>query len=457
MSQRALRQLQRLLTMIELAHLPEPGSTDVARDSIALTWAGREIKVRLEPPRTWHVSVVPGERGRPDPGDPTRWRLHADSATTTLEMTGAAVAGRIGRYIGGSQNSGSIEIDGVAFDEWLREHPPEVAELRRRRAAEPHATPVRRLPQVKLPAETALHAATDDTAAGAGAHEPWLGLTEDAAADLAWARHARGAARRAGPPDATPVPIVNPADLADSALRPSDALGVRSLLAETVLAEERTPARDVGLRALCSSQVVSMEPSTLVALGTSEAIPPGWVHDIRLPLPAVSALVTGRVDVPVTVDGADVELLGFTLLSGPDGELLDQVLWHLVVDGDLAVRRGDAGKARFQPLVRNTAAWLGTHRAVRPPKGHRVGASATTGRPRPPSRVIRIGPSVASPPTLSGRGAAVAAHQRRGHWKRVRCGPREDWHYELRWIPPTFVGLGAPGPTQVWVLPLPGS
>ena len=33
----------------------------------------------------------------------------------------------------------------------------------------------------------------------------------------------------------------------------------------------------------------------------------------------------------------------------------------------------------------------------------------------------------------------MPAHLRRGHWRRVRVGPRSDWHYEMRWIPPTMI------------------
>ena len=36
-------------------------------------------------------------------------------------------------------------------------------------------------------------------------------------------------------------------------------------------------------------------------------------------------------------------------------------------------------------------------------------------------------------------GGTVAPHLRRGHWRRVRIGPRGGWHYEGRWIAPTLV------------------
>jgi hypothetical protein len=53
--------------------------------------------------------------------------------------------------------------------------------------------------------------------------------------------------------------------------------------------------------------------------------------------------------------------------------------------------------------------------------------------------------------------ASPAAHMRRGHWRRVRVGPRADWHYEGRWIPPTIVNPGgAPMPgLPIYRLPLP--
>lgn len=48
-------------------------------------------------------------------------------------------------------------------------------------------------------------------------------------------------------------------------------------------------------------------------------------------------------------------------------------------------------------------------------------------------------------------GRSVTPHFRRGHFRRVRLGHRDDWRYETRWIHPTFVrGAGTNEAVQVW-------
>lgn len=39
----------------------------------------------------------------------------------------------------------------------------------------------------------------------------------------------------------------------------------------------------------------------------------------------------------------------------------------------------------------------------------------------------------------AGTHASPVPHLRRGHVRRTRCGPRNDWWYERRWVPPTVV------------------
>jgi hypothetical protein len=50
------------------------------------------------------------------------------------------------------------------------------------------------------------------------------------------------------------------------------------------------------------------------------------------------------------------------------------------------------------------------------------------------------------------------AHDRRGYWNFYRCGPRDNWHYEGRWIPPrrinADVGEVVPG-RPIYRLPVP--
>jgi len=57
------------------------------------------------------------------------------------------------------------------------------------------------------------------------------------------------------------------------------------------------------------------------------------------------------------------------------------------------------------------------------------------GTPRPARRADPDRPQYNSP----------IAHDRIGHWRRARVGPRASWHYEYRWIPPVRVRGRDPG------------
>lgn len=57
--------------------------------------------------------------------------------------------------------------------------------------------------------------------------------------------------------------------------------------------------------------------------------------------------------------------------------------------------------------------------------------------------------------TADRAGTSPASHLRRAHWQRYRVGPRDDWQYEPKWIPPLVVNPGGPGPQRVTVYRLP--
>ena len=59
--------------------------------------------------------------------------------------------------------------------------------------------------------------------------------------------------------------------------------------------------------------------------------------------------------------------------------------------------------------------------------------------------------------TRSGEGthASPVTHPRRGHFRRVPVGPRNDNQHEVRWIPPVIVNPGAQGTGRIHIYRLP--
>lgn len=51
--------------------------------------------------------------------------------------------------------------------------------------------------------------------------------------------------------------------------------------------------------------------------------------------------------------------------------------------------------------------------------------------------------------------ASPITHRRRGHWRRQRVGPREDWYYERRLIAPIIVNPGGPSDDRLTIYRLP--
>jgi hypothetical protein len=197
-------------------------------------------------------------------------------------------------------------------------------------------------------------------------------------------------------------------------------------------------------------------------------------------------------DIVLTVRELGGYLSGVTLQADGDGRLADHALWIVATNptpdaSQLAQHdrlRGTAAgylpAATLRPLALNLAAAVswGAWTPPRPPvdlpdqrgsrpwrkavntgsfrRAERAGAYAavrvldldrTTRRGRPAN-------AQAGEPTRS----RPRAHDRRGYWNFYRCGPRDNWHYEGRWIPPrrinADVGEVVPG-RPIYHLPVP--
>lgn len=185
-------------------------------------------------------------------------------------------------------------------------------------------------------------------------------------------------------------------------------------------------------------------------------------------------------------------LSGVTLLANEDGTLADQVVWTVATNLDPAMAGtpmeydrmrgiidGYLPAATLAPLARNLAAavcWGAWTPPATPPALPEPGSRAwrkvfKSGALRRAERrgqlagvrvidLARTAAPTRQPGPTDGPGrASPRPHQRRGHWRRARVGPRAGWHYEGRWIPGRMVSLTggqpqAPGRT-VYKLPTP--
>lgn len=147
---------------------------------------------------------------------------------------------------------------------------------------------------------------------------------------------------------------------------------------------------------------------------------------------------------------------GVVLIAGSDGAgLSDSVLWLADVDGQHFVVPGRRSKSVLNPMLENIAAgvcWGGWSRDLAEPPTIRRAASRgrlDAGAPHDVASTVHEVRIHARRndrySTSEAAGAGRTPHVRRGHWRRSRVGPRDDWHYEWRWIDATYVG-GAPPP-----------
>lgn len=251
-----------------------------------------------------------------------------------------------------------------------------------------------------------------------------------------------------------------------------------------------------------------------MAVSVMESTPPdGELFDqLRLPFPAVAVTFSAELqfDHADLLSGAIVELddveaipfvdgiptildnvvskgggwCGVVFFAGEEGiGLRDEVLWIVStdppesqpLDRDRIMLWGRPSAASLAPAVRNLAAavawgsWVPPRIDLELPDFDNKEFKSFTNKGRfrrmePHGgavgvHVLDVGKM--SKPSDSGDAGSdkreIAAHLRRGHWKRVRCGPMDDWHYEARWIAPVVVNptSGVLGRVQVYRLPRP--
>lgn len=179
--------------------------------------------------------------------------------------------------------------------------------------------------------------------------------------------------------------------------------------------------------------------------------------------------------------GHPLSASGVILTADFDGSLSDLVAFVLADPIAKTTRfhvvEGRRSNSRLEPLVLNLAAavawgsWTPPDRGLELPDDARSPAFRDALRrgvfrrlePRGAAAAVRVLDAAkmaqrTRSETKTGMAhSSPATHLRRGHWQRYRVGPRRDWHYEPRWVPPVVVNpAGQPGRSvTVFRLPLP--
>lgn len=174
-----------------------------------------------------------------------------------------------------------------------------------------------------------------------------------------------------------------------------------------------------------------------------------------------------------------LSVAGVVLTAQLDGTLDNLVLWILAEPVAATTRfhavEGLLDQSHLQPLVANLAGavawgdWTPPERSLPLPEDPTAPAFRDALRrgafrrlePRGAVAGVRVLDTRAMfrPRTSSASadraGGSPAAHLRRAHWQRYRVGPRDDWQYEPKWIPPVLVNPGAAGSQRITVYRLP--
>jgi hypothetical protein len=239
-------------------------------------------------------------------------------------------------------------------------------------------------------------------------------------------------------------------------------------------AGKETPWTTTTRMLLFSAATYLVSPVDVDVYLAGEPPPADVVAEIRLPWPAVVVLFgadfqipRGRLGLLPHSTAEDLErlpydryltlgrtkglsLFGVVLLADDDQRCRDEVGWLIRAGADDAFARtlvpGSRHRSPLAPALGNIDAavcWAGWDptddsppevRHTRRRRARRTQPANAAAQPvviKSARRVRRVGRGV---------GGATAPHQRRGHWRRQRIGPRDEWHYEPRWIPPTIVG-----------------
>ena len=279
-------------------------------------------------------------------------------------------------------------------------------------------------------------------------------------------------------------------------LNPTDAARLKGALATAALVHHNQRLATTELsRLILEASLVLVPARDAYDLFTSEDLPRQWMRDIRLPFPVTTLCFSSPFQIPkswarslpdgecppavwdyrqwfgqIATSGA---LLGVTLVADADGTVSTNGIAHCaVLDNDQCSQAVNVpfrlDQTSLEGIVRPLAGWLSQPHLLTDDAGVMVTRSSSAARKRngpktavdegPKNSTITLKPSSTSKRRRpSGTHSTPSSHVRRGHWRRQRIGPRNDWHYEIRWVSPTWVTAGRAGepPNHVYVLPPP--
>lgn len=176
--------------------------------------------------------------------------------------------------------------------------------------------------------------------------------------------------------------------------------------------------------------------------------------------------------------GKPLSVVGVVLTAGLDGSLGEPVAFLLAepVAPKTAIHvvEGRLTHTHLEPLLLNLAAavawgaWHPPERRLDLPPDPRSRAFRDAVRrgvfrrlePRGAAAGVRVLDAARmARPASDGSGGgghpSPATHLRRGHWQRYRVGPKSDWHYEPRWVPPVVVNPSGRSNAAISVFRLP--
>jgi len=265
---------------------------------------------------------------------------------------------------------------------------------------------------------------------------------------------------------------------------PPDVRAVRAVLASTSGADGPWPRTVTAL--LYDALTYLVSPAEVDLYFESEPLDRHLAGDVRLPWPEVTVLFGAdfafrqRHLRQLACPGSDVPygpmlargltdsfaVFGVILLADQESRVCDEMVWLLRIghcDGVHRVavpgRRSQAAIGRLLSNLDAAVCWAGWDPTDDSPPEARRAARAlprVAARRRTSARTIKVQVQKrARYVGFSGLGPATTPHKRRGHWRRQRVGPRDDWHYEVRWIHPTIVAGHLPpdNPDRIYRLP----